>query len=156
MNRMCGRIATMGVVAVLGLLCFVPHGRAGGDSPAQDVISAAEVQVDNLTEAFFARTQAGVTRASAALADDDASMGEHLKAMADAVAKIEKDARKTSAKVEKIAERTLARAIALGADQSEVEQAEAIFENAEVVEDTTLEAAEFLMGLVENRYDLVP
>lgn len=156
MNRMRGRIVKIAVVAVLVLVCFVPYGRAGGDSPAQDVISAAEVQVQNLSFTFSGRTQTTAARAFTALGDDDATMGEHMKAFGDAVGKIDKDARKTAAKIDRIAERTLERATNLGADQSEIEQAQAIFDSADDVLDTSYEAAQTLYGLIENRYDFVP
>jgi len=156
MNRICGRLVSVAVIVVLALLVVVPIGRAGGDSPAQDVISAAEIQVENLSLAFSGRTQTTAARAFAALQDNDATMGEHMKALGDAVAKIDKDARKTATKIDRIAERTLERATNLGADQSEIEQAQAIFDSADDVLDTSYEAAQTLFGLVENRYDFVP
>lgn len=155
-----GRIRAFGglavMVGVLSVLLLVPIGRAGGDSPAQDVISAAEIKVENLSNAFYGRTQTTAARAFERLADADATMGDHMKVMGDAVAKIDKDARKTAIKIEQIAERTLERAIDLGADMSEVEQAEAIFETGDEVVNTSFEAAQALVALMENRYDFVP
>lgn len=130
---------------------------AGGSGPAQDVADAAEAQVQSLYFALGDRVGEVLPLALAQIQGrGDDTLADHLKVMANAVAKVEKETRKTAPKMQKVIDKALVRLEQLNGDQSQFDQVENLQETVQLVEEYPRIVAESLMQAFEDRYDLLP
>lgn len=156
MNHVWRRwIAVMGLVLAGATLARVSL--AGGTGPAQDVANAAELQVQSLYLALSDRLGDVVPDALAQIGGrGEATIADHLRVMANAVARIEKESRKTVPKMQKIIDKALVRLEQLNGDLSQFQQVEDLQDVVTLVEESPRTATAILMQAFEDRYNLLP